>query len=126
MQSVRSTRASVATAATSRSDASRCHVDHPLVEHKLSLLRERSTSTADFRRVGEVAAMLTYEATKDFPIEEVAVETPLESGDQFPDLRQEGRRLPVASRLASDMLGGVLSLISSARGFIWPSTRGDA
>ena len=54
-------------------------VRHPLVRHKLSLLRDRHTSTADFRRlVNELTTLLTYEATKDFPTETVRVETPLE------------------------------------------------
>src|SRR5581483_5441461 len=54
-------------------------VRHPLAQHKLGLLRDRTTNTADFRRLtDELTLLLTYEATKDFPTEEVEVETPLE------------------------------------------------
>ena len=54
-------------------------VTHPLARHKLGLLREKTTSTADFRRlVDELTLLLTYEATKDFHTELVEVETPLE------------------------------------------------
>jgi uracil phosphoribosyltransferase len=55
------------------------HVTHPLVQHKLSYLRDKDTPTVHFRKlVDEVTLLLTYEATKDFPIEEVEIETPLE------------------------------------------------
>ena len=99
--------------------ASLCHVDHPLVEHKLSLLRERSTSTADFRRVvNELTALLTYEATKDFPTEEVEIETPLE---RTTVRRISGKKVAVVPvlRAGLGMLDGVLSLVSGARvGFV--------
>jgi len=95
------------------------HVDHPLVEHKLSLLRERSTSTADFRRVvNELTALLTYEATKDFPTEEVEIETPLE---RTTVRRISGKKVAVVPvlRAGLGMLDGVLSLVSGARvGFV--------
>jgi uracil phosphoribosyltransferase len=96
-----------------------CRVDHPLVEHKLSLLRERSTSTADFRRVvNELTALLTYEATKDLPTEEVEIETPLE---RTIVRRISGKKVAVVPvlRAGLGMLDGVLSLVSGARvGFI--------
>jgi uracil phosphoribosyltransferase len=116
----RSIRASAATARTSRSAAaSLCHVDHPLVEHKLSLLRERSTSTADFRRVvNELTALLTYEATKEFPTEAVEIETPLE---RTTVRRISGKKVAVVPvlRAGLGMLDGVLSLVSGARvGFV--------
>ncbi|MDX6514968.1 MAG: uracil phosphoribosyltransferase [Gaiellaceae bacterium] len=96
-----------------------CHVDHPLVEHKLSLLRERSTSTADFRRVvNELTALLTYEATQEFPTEQVEIETPLE---RTTVRRISGKKVAVVPvlRAGLGMLDGVLSLVSGARvGFI--------
>ena len=53
-------------------------VDHPLVQHKLSLLRRADTPTANFRRIlGEVSLLLGYEVTRELPTEEVEVETPL-------------------------------------------------
>jgi uracil phosphoribosyltransferase len=95
------------------------HVDHPLVEHKLSLLRERSTSTADFRRVvNELTTLLTYEATKGFPTEEVEIDTPLE---RTTVRRISGKKVAVVPvlRAGLGMLDGVLSLVSGARvGFI--------
>ena len=94
-------------------------VTHPLARHKLGLLRERSTSTADFRRlVDELTLLLTYEATKDFPTEHVEVETPLERTTVE---RISGKKVAVCPvlRAGIGMLDGVLSLISGARvGFI--------
>ena len=95
------------------------HVTHPLVQHKLSYLRDRDTPTVHFRKlVDEVTLLLTYEATKDFPIEEVEIETPLER-TTVP--RISGKKVAVCPvlRAGVGMLDGVLSLISSARvGFI--------
>jgi uracil phosphoribosyltransferase len=92
---------------------------HPLARHKLGLLRERTTSTADFRRlVDELTLLLTYEATKDFPVEQVEIETPLELTVVE---RISGKKVAVCPvlRAGLGMLDGVLSLISGARvGFI--------
>ena len=53
-------------------------VDHPLIQHKISLLRDRYTGTKEFRDlVSEIAMLLCYEATRDLPTEEVEVETPV-------------------------------------------------
>jgi uracil phosphoribosyltransferase len=94
-------------------------VKHPLVQHKLSYLRDKDTPTVHFRKlVNEVTLLLTYEATKDMPTEDVEVETPLELG-LFP--RISGKKVAVCPilRAGVGMLDGVLSLISSARvGFI--------
>ena len=94
-------------------------VRHPLVLHKLSYLRDKNTPTVHFRKlVNEVTLLLTYEATKDLPTEEVEVETPLEQA-RFP--RISGKKVAVCPilRAGIGMLDGVLSLISSARvGFI--------
>jgi uracil phosphoribosyltransferase len=94
-------------------------VRHPLVLHKLSYLRDKNTPTVHFRKlVNEVTLLLTYEATKDLPTEEVVVETPLEHA-AFPRIR--GKKVAVCPilRAGVGMLDGVLSLISSARvGFI--------
>jgi uracil phosphoribosyltransferase len=94
-------------------------VRHPLVQHKLSLLRDKRTSTADFRRlVNELTTLLTYEATKDFPTEAVRVETPLEWTTVH---RISGKKVAVCPvlRAGMGMLDGVLSLVSGARvGFI--------
>jgi uracil phosphoribosyltransferase len=94
-------------------------VDHPLVQHKLSYLRDKSTPTVHFRKlVEELTLLLTYEATKDFPTEPVEIETPLEPMDAQ---RISGKKVAVCPvlRAGVGMLDGVLSLISSARvGFI--------
>jgi uracil phosphoribosyltransferase len=94
-------------------------VKHPLVQHKLAYLRDKDTPTVHFRKlVNEVTLLLTYEATKDMPTEDVEVETPLEAG-LFP--RISGKKVAVCPilRAGVGMLDGVLSLISSARvGFI--------
>jgi uracil phosphoribosyltransferase len=94
-------------------------VDHPLVRHKLSLLRDKRTSTGDFRRlVRELTALLTYEATKDLPTETVRVETPLEWTEVE---RISGKKVAVCPvlRAGVGMLDGFLELVSGARvGFI--------
>jgi uracil phosphoribosyltransferase len=94
-------------------------VRHPLVQHKLSYLRDKETPTVHFRAlVEEVTLLLTYEATKDLPTEEVDIETPLEV-HPFP--RISGKKVAVCPilRAGLGMLDGVLSLISGARvGFI--------
>jgi uracil phosphoribosyltransferase len=94
-------------------------VTHPLVQHKLSYLRDKETPTVHFRKlVEEVTLLLTYEATKDFPIEHVDIETPLEVA---PMPRISGKKVAVCPilRAGLGMLDGVLTLISGARvGFI--------
>ena len=94
-------------------------VTHPLVQHKLSYLRDKSTPTVHFRKlVNEVTLLLTYEATKDFPTEGAEIETPLEP---MTAQRISGKKVAVCPvlRAGMGMLEGVLSLISSARvGFI--------
>ncbi len=94
-------------------------VRHPLVQHKLSYLRDKETPTVLFRQlVEEVTLLLTYEATKDLPTEDVMIGTPLEVAP-FP--RVAGKKVAVCPilRAGLGMLDGVLSLISGARvGFI--------
>ena len=94
-------------------------VDHPLVRHKLSILRDKRTSTGDFRRITrELTALLTYEATKDLPTETVRVETPLEWTEVE---RVSGKKLAVCPvlRAGVGMLDGFLELVSGARvGFV--------
>ncbi len=94
-------------------------VTHPLVQHKLSYLRDRETPTVHFRKlVNEVTLLLTYEATKDMPTEPWEIETPLEA---MTAQRISGKKVAVCPvlRAGVGMLDGVLSLVSSARvGFI--------
>jgi uracil phosphoribosyltransferase len=94
-------------------------VDHPLVQHKLGLLRDKTTPTQVFRQlVDELTLLLTYEATKDMATEENEIETPLE---RTTVQRISGKKVAVCPilRAGIGMLDGVLSLISGARvGFI--------
>jgi uracil phosphoribosyltransferase len=94
-------------------------VTHPLVQHKLSYLRDKDTPTVHFRKLAnEVTLLLTYEATKDFPTETAEVETPLE---RTTVQRISGKKVAVCPilRAGVGMLDGVLSLVSGARvGFI--------
>jgi uracil phosphoribosyltransferase len=94
-------------------------VTHPLVRHKIGLLRDADTPTQAFRQlVNELTLLLTYEATKDLATEEVEIETPLERTTVE---RISGKKVAVCPilRAGIGMLDGVLSLISGARvGFI--------
>jgi len=94
-------------------------VKHPLVQHKLSYLRDKSTPTVHFRKLAnELTLLLVYEATKDLPTETVEIETPLE---RMEAQRISGKKVAVCPvlRAGIGMLDGVLSLVSSARvGFI--------
>jgi uracil phosphoribosyltransferase len=90
-------------------------VDHPLVRHKLSLMRDAETSTAKFRGLmREVSLLLAYEATRDLPTEEVEIATPLERA-RFPVLA--GKKLCLVSilRAGNGILDGMLELLPSAR-----------
>jgi uracil phosphoribosyltransferase len=94
-------------------------VDHPLVQHKLGLLRDETTTTQMFRQlVNELTLLLTYEATKDLATERVEVTTP---NERTAVQRISGKKVAVCPilRAGVGMLDGVLSLISGARvGFI--------
>ena len=90
-------------------------VDHPLVQHKLSLMRDRDTSTAEFRRLlREISLLLAYEATRDLPLEAAEIETPLERG-RFPVI--SGKKLCLVSilRAGNGILDGMIDLLPSAR-----------
>lgn len=90
-------------------------IDHPLVKHKLSILRSKDTPTAQFRQLmREISFFLCAEATKDLPLGSIEIETPLER-DDFPYL--EGKKLCFVSilRAGNGLVDGVLDLIPSAR-----------
>ncbi len=94
-------------------------VDHPLVQHKLTLMRESGTSTAVFRQLlREISQFLAYEITRGLPMETKRIETPMEPMDA-PTLA--GRKLALVSilRAGNGLLDGLLELIPSARvGFV--------
>ena len=90
-------------------------VDHPLVQHKLSILRDKSTGTKQFRElVTELAIFEGYEAMRDFPLEDVEVETPLE---KTTCKRISGKKVAIIPilRAGLGMVDGILTLVPSAR-----------
>jgi uracil phosphoribosyltransferase len=90
-------------------------VDHPLVQHKLSLMRARDTSTSKFRLLmREISLLLGYEATRDLALEEADIDTPLERA-RVPVLA--GKKLCLVSilRAGNGILDGMLDLVPSAR-----------
>ena len=88
---------------------------HPLVQHKLTLLRQKQTATADFRQITrELALLLAYEVTRDLPLEAVEIETPMETM-LAPAI--SGKKLcfvPIL-RAGTGILDGMLDLVPSAR-----------
>ncbi len=95
------------------------HVTHPLVQHKLSLMRDKSTSTAVFRQLlREISQLLAYEVTRGLPMTTKRIETPLQPMDA-PVL--DGKKLALVSilRAGNGLLDGILELVPSARvGFV--------
>lgn len=90
-------------------------VDHPLVQHKLTLMRKKDTSTKTFRQLlKEIGALLAYEVTRDLPLEQVQIETPM-APMQAPTIA--GKKLVLAPVLRSGMgmLEGMLELVPAAR-----------
>ena len=90
-------------------------VDHPLVQHKLTLMRDKQTSTANFRTLlREISLLLCYEVTRDLELASKEIETPLEKM-QAPVLA--GKKLVFASilRAGNGLLEGMLDLVPSAR-----------
>ena len=93
--------------------------DHPLIQHKTALLRGRETSTKDFRQlVTEIATLMTYEATRDLPLKEVEIETPMEKCT-LKMLDGEDVAIVPILRAGLGFVDGMLSLIPNAKvGFI--------
>jgi uracil phosphoribosyltransferase len=90
-------------------------VNHPLVQHKMSLLRDASTSKKGFRElVDELSMLLAYEATAELPLEPVTVETPLETTEGRQVAGKKVTLVPVL-RAGLGMVDGVLRLVPSAR-----------
>ena len=91
------------------------HVEHPLIEHKLALLRDIKTNTKQFMELAEEIAMLvTYEATKNLPLEEVDVETPLEIAKCKMVSGKAVGIVPIL-RAGLGMVSGVQKLIPNAK-----------
>ena len=90
-------------------------VDHPLVQHKLALLRDRATPTKIFKElVDEIATFMAYEATRELALDEVPVETPLERTTGH---KVRGKKLTLVPilRAGLGMVEGILRLVPSAR-----------
>lgn len=90
-------------------------VDHPLVQHKLTLMRQSETTTVKFRQLaGEIALLLAYEVTRDLPLTTIDIETPV-SPTKAPTLA--GKKLCLVSilRAGNGLLDGMLDLVPSAR-----------
>jgi uracil phosphoribosyltransferase len=90
-------------------------VDHPLVQHKLALMRRKETRTAEFRQLlREIALLLGYEVTRDLPLTTAEIETPL---TKMTAPRLKGKKMVLISilRAGNGLLEGMLDLIPSAR-----------
>ena len=90
-------------------------LNHPLLQHKLTILRNKDTGVKEFREiVSEIAALECYEATRDLPLEDVVVETPIATGT-FKSLA--GKKLAIVPilRAGLGMVDGILNLIPSAK-----------
>ena len=90
-------------------------MDHPLIQHKISMLRNKNTGTNEFRKlIEEIAVLMGYEALRDLPLEEVEVETPIETC-MTPMI--SGKKLAVVPilRAGLGMVDGMLSMIPTAK-----------
>ena len=90
-------------------------VSHPLVQHKLTLMRKKEASTNSFRRLlNEVSMLMAYEVTRDMPMQEVEIETPLET---MSAKMIDGKKLVFVSilRAGTGILDGMLSVVPGAR-----------
>lgn len=94
-------------------------VSHPLVQHKLTIMRDKTTSTASFRQLlREISLLLAYEVTRELPMTTIRVETPMQMMDA-PSI--EGKKLALISilRAGNGLLDGILELVPAARvGFV--------
>ncbi len=90
-------------------------LDHPLLQHKLSILRNKNTGVKDFREVvGEIATLMCYEATRDLPVEQVEIETPVAKAKVNVIAGKKLAIVPVL-RAGLGMVDGILTLIPSAK-----------
>jgi uracil phosphoribosyltransferase len=90
-------------------------LDHPLIQHKLTLLRQKQTAVAEFRRIArEISLLMCYEVTRDLPLESVEIETPLET---MRGQLLSGKKLCLVSilRAGNGILEGMLDAVPSAR-----------
>ena len=89
--------------------------DHPLIQHKLAILRDERTGVKEFREiVSEIATLMCYEATRDLPTEEVTIKTPVGTGT-FRTLAGKKLAIVPVLRAGLGMVDGILTLIPSAK-----------
>lgn len=90
-------------------------MDHPLLQHKLSILRDENTGVKDFREVvSEIATLMCYEATRDLPLEEVEIKTPITTA-KFKTIAGKKLAIVPVLRAGLGMVDGILTLIPSAK-----------
>lgn len=90
-------------------------VDHPLIQHKLSILRDKNTGPKEFRELtDEIALLMAYEVTRDLPLEEVEIETPLTKARTYMIKGKKVGIVPIL-RAGLGMVGGILKLIPAAK-----------
>ena len=90
-------------------------INHPLVQHKLTLMRQKETGTKDFRELlEEIAMLMTYEITRDFPLKEVEIETPVAKCRSKVLAGKKVGVVPIL-RAGLGMLSGVLNMVPAAR-----------
>ena len=90
-------------------------LDHPLLQHKLSILRDKNTGVKEFREiVGEIAALMCYEATRDLPMCEIEVETPIQITKSKVIAGRKLAFVPIL-RAGLGMVEGVLTLVPAAK-----------
>ena len=94
-------------------------MDHPLIQHKLSMIRDKRTSAKDFRElINEVSLLMAYEVTRDLPLEEVEIETPITMAKTKVLAGRKLALVPIL-RAGMGMLDGMLTLLPAAKvGFI--------
>ena len=90
-------------------------MDHPLLQHKLSILRDENTGVKDFREVvSEIATLMCYEATRDLPLEEVEIKTPITTA-KFKTIAGKKLAIVPVLRAGLGMVDGIRTLIPSAK-----------
>lgn len=90
-------------------------LDHPLLQHKLSILRDENTGVKDFRQiVSEIATLMCYEATRDLPLEEIEIQTPVAKATVKTIAGKKLAIVPIL-RAGLGMVDGILTLIPSAK-----------
>ena len=95
---------------------SKVHVfDHPLIQHKLSVLRDKNTSVKEFREIiSEISMLMCYEATRDLPVEEIQVETPVDTATCY---QIAGKKLAIVPilRAGLGMVDGMVSMMPNVK-----------